>query len=395
MKKLVAFTIFCLIFNNLKSQEILTISPNSTNLNDKIDLTISGQNAHFSQASNIVWFSQGTSTTVYPNNIIVQNDNEIDANVTFAIYDPTGMYNVNVYNSIDGIISLENGITVYPQIIPELVTVSPEEANKGDIIELTITGENTNFNQSSKTVYFTQGSNTIIYPQNTNVLSNTEMTAKFAFFNSYETGKYSLEVSNDYNGIMYMENCFTLNSNPTPPELISNSPEKSPRNENITLLISGENTNFSQSTNTIWLNQNDRIIYANTSDVISDTRLEANFELSNTDSIGYYNLNVENEFDGDLKLENSFFIDYGTLVSSQDQNKLLIFPNPSNGNFRIESIPNSNCIIKIIALDGTVIKTYNNSTNSFLDISVSGLKGYYFVSIKNKNTLITRKILIQ
>lgn len=491
MKKIIPVIILSLVFNNLISQEIINVNPNNSIQGENIDLTITGQDAHFMQATNTtLWFSQGSSTILDPIYFDVQNDNSILANFSFSLFDPSGDYNVNVSNSIDDNLTLENGFTlntystdtflvsvepseahqnetigltisgyntnfgqasntiwfnqgsntIYPYYqyainnneisayfsfyeshptglydlnvqnsidgtllledeftllsYPKLESVTPDEAYKGDIIELTITGENTSFNQASNTVWFSQGSETAIYPVNTDIVSDSKIVAEFAFFNTYETGTYDVNVYNYLDSYLYLENGFLLNENLTPPQLISISPDKSPRNQSITLSISGQNTNFNQATNVVWLNQGNSTIQADTTEVITSTEIQADFAFSTSDSIGNYNVNVSNNFDGDLYLENGFTLDYGTFISYNELNKILVFPNPTKGDFRIDNIPNFNCTINIITMEGKVIKTYLNNNNSFVNISLSNLKGYYFVRISNKDFQITRKILI-
>ena len=494
MKKVIPIIILSLIFSNLKSQEIINVNPDNSVQGESIALTITGQDAHFAQATNTtLWFAQGSSTIIYPYNINIQNDNSISAYFSFDLYDPSGEYNVNVNNYIDGDITLENGFTlnafstdtflisVYPseapqnEIIgftisgyntnfgqasntiwfnqgsntinsnyfyvendnyiyaeftfaesnptglydlnvqnsadgnlilenkftllpaiqyPQLISVTPEEAYKGDIIELTITGENTHFNQASNTVWFTQGSNTVIYPVNTDVVNDSKLLAEFAFFNTYETGNYNVYVYNYLDSYLYLGNGFLLNDNPTPPQLISISPDKLPRDQSITLTITGQNTNFSQASNIIWFNQGNSTIQADTFKVITNTEIQADFAFSTSDSIGNYNVNVSNNFDGDLYLENSFTLDYGTFISNNELNKIIVFPNPTSGDFRIDNIPNLNCTINIINIDGEIIKTYHNNNNSYIKISLSNLKGYYFVRISNHDFQVTRKILV-
>ena len=75
-------------------------------------------------------------------------------------------------------------------------------------------------------------------------------------------------------------------------------------------------------------------------------------------------------------------------------NKILVFPNPTSGDFRIDNIPNFNCTINIVNMEGEIIKTYINKNNSYINISLSNLKGYYFVRISNDDFQVTRKILV-
>ena len=472
--------------------EIISVDPISSTLGETIDLTITGEDTHFSQATNTtMWFSQATSTIIYPNYIDIQNDTSILANFTFAITDSIGLYDVVVDNSIDGEIKLDNefflnqldpdtflvslgpteayenqyitftiagnntnfsqgsntiwfqqddhimyrdyikvisdnyiktgfllwedykkGIydlivhnptddtliledvfTLHYSLDPELISATPNEAEKGDIIEVTISGRNTAFDQTTTTLWLTQGGSTI-YPIDMDIVNDTEITSEFAFHNSYQTGNYHVYAYNILDGILNLESEISLIEDQTPPLLISNSPDNSKRNEDVTITITGENTHFNYSTNNIWLNQGNDTIYANNSIVNSDTKILADFGFSVTDSIGLYNLNVFNILDGSLILENSFTLSYGTFISENELNEIIVFPNPTNGDFRIDNIPNLNCTIRIISMDGKVVESYINKKSSYIDISLSNLKGYYLIQINNHDFQVTRKILI-
>lgn len=493
MKKVISILIIILFINTLKAQELISINPDNTVQESVIELTITGQGTHFSQGSNTsIWFSQGTGTTIYPTEIVVNGDDNIGAQFSFSISDPTGPYDVNATNSIDGDLTLENAFNLYPastdtfivsiypmeayqqeylgfsisgnntnfsqgsNIIwfnqgsntinssnyyvsndeylytefyfsssspigvyslniqnetdgalllenaltlyevenPGLVSISPNEVNKGDIIEFTIIGENTNFSQASNTITFRQGSNTIIYPSQTSVINDTELLSEVSFYNSYDVGYYELYLSNHIDGGLYLYDAVLLKENLNPPTLISVSPEKSPRNETITLKINGENTNFTQATNLVYLKSDYSIINPNSFIVTKDTEIQAELDLSINDSVGNYSVYITNDFDGELSLENCFILDYGTFTEALNMENLTVFPNPSFGEIKIDNLPKQKMRIDIINVEGKIINTYYNEYNNIV-ISTNALTGFYIIRISDNENIVTRKILIK
>ena len=84
------------------SQTLNSVLPSSAQQGQSLNVSISGSNLHFTQATNtIVWFNQGSSTIVSPLGINVLSDNSLNAFFNFQINQNLGWNNVNVSNSID------------------------------------------------------------------------------------------------------------------------------------------------------------------------------------------------------------------------------------------------------------------------------------------------------
>lgn len=105
--------IFSAFFGN--TQNITSVTPPIAEINQTLLVTISGQSTHFAQGTNTISFSQGTNTILFSQgtNTIV-SDSTIEA--TFAFNYPSlshgDQLDLNVNNSIDGLLLYPNAITV-------------------------------------------------------------------------------------------------------------------------------------------------------------------------------------------------------------------------------------------------------------------------------------------
>ena len=182
-----------------------------------LTVNISGQNTSFGQGSSTtyLWFSQGSSTIIYPNSILINNSTNIDAEFTFSYSHPTGYYDVNVYNSLDGDMTLFSGflLNTGPNP-PQIIVVDPNSAYRGQTLLVNISGQNTYFDQGSSTtfVWFNQGSSTIIYADLVNVTTTTELIAGFIIPNDAALGFWDVNIYDQTDGIVTLNNGFRIDS---------------------------------------------------------------------------------------------------------------------------------------------------------------------------------------
>lgn len=84
-----------------------------------------------------------------------------------------------------------------------------------------------------------------------------------------------------------------------------------------------------------------------------------------------------------------------TAIKEISAGNIVLFPNPSNGIFRIKLPTTNNLELKIYSKDGKLIYSDNSYTDSNkIDIS-NQTAGQYFVNIYNGKTLITKSIIIK
>ncbi|RLD66574.1 MAG: hypothetical protein DRI84_04505 [Bacteroidetes bacterium] len=90
-----------IITNSGGGAEIISVSPNEAAQGDTLTVTITGSGTNFMQGSNQIWFQQGTSV-IYPNYFYSLDNQTMEAEFIFTDSHSTGLYDVFVFNSIDG-----------------------------------------------------------------------------------------------------------------------------------------------------------------------------------------------------------------------------------------------------------------------------------------------------
>jgi hypothetical protein len=71
-----------------------------------------------------------------------------------------------------------------------------------------------------------------------------------------------------------------------------------------------------------------------------------------------------------------------------------IYPNPSNGAFRIRTNANENLVISIYNINGILIyKNVSYQNNDLIDISKQA-KGSYFVKINTVKSSLTKSVIV-
>ena len=289
---------------------LISALPDNAEQGDNLTVTITGRNTNFAQGSGTtnVWFSQGDSTLNSTSFTIISNL-LLNADFNIPVDAPTGFWDVNVLDEIDGTMTYEGGFRVNPPS-PIITFVNPDSAVQGTSLTVSITGQNTNFTSGglNANLWFTQGSETI----NATVVSasnDTLLDADFDIPGLAPAGKWNVSVSDNDDGIIYLNDGFTIL--PTSlPTLISVVPDNSVQGDSLTVSITGRNTNFTsgglnaslsftQGSETI--NINAVIVSAS-----NDTLLDADFNIPIDASIGLWNVSVLDNDDGILYLNDGF-----------------------------------------------------------------------------------------
>jgi len=452
MKKLLFFILSGVLCLNSFGQNLTSVTPASAMQGQSLSVSISGNNLHFSQATNtLVWFDQGSSTVVYPLGVNPISNNSLSAFFNFPVNQIPGWYNVNVYNEIDGFLSLPSYfvITANPTS-PQIISVNPSTAVLGEVLNVTISGLNMHFNQGTGTItWFQQGSSTIIYPNNQQATSSNNLVANYSIPNNATTGYYSTYTYNDSDGLLVLNNSFLLTTpvsylvttliNPITGGSVTGAGYYN-NNQLCTLTATANSAyyfvNWTENGNIVSTNQ----IYSFT--VNSNRTLVANFSPINqfmiTTSVsplfsgivigggaytlnqsatlyakalsGYYFVNwTEN---GNIVSLDSVYIfnvvSNRTLVANfnliisvpeiKDHTDVYIYPNPAAEFFYVDlnSNFNDNVIIELYDFSGKLTNSFNAGNELHLKISIENLKnGIYYINIKQKNKRnIVKKLFV-
>lgn len=186
MVKYGAFTIFGPI--------IISVSPNVGAQGDNLPVYITGEGTHFTQSSSTtVWFSQGSSTiNLY--SPVVYSPTYLRATVAIPSNATLGAWDVSVHTSSDGTITKFGGFTIGPR--PIITSIVPDSALRGQQLWVSITGQNTQFTQSSSIlqVVMTQASSTMITTINVANVTPTHLDAHFIIPLNQALGWYDVSV---------------------------------------------------------------------------------------------------------------------------------------------------------------------------------------------------------
>ncbi len=207
--------VFIFLFTSwwVTGQQLTGIGPNEGDAGSTLNVTITGMNTHFAQATQTgvrFYFGSATSTVTYPNSVTPLNDVALGVNFTIPPGTKSGWYTFDAYNHIDGYMVMPNGFKVNG---PDIQTITPDEGKAGTTLNVTITGVNTHFSQATNTAvrfYFSGATTTATFPNSVNVQSNTTMTANLTIPGNIPTGTYDFSVKNEFDGYLLVPGGFKV-----------------------------------------------------------------------------------------------------------------------------------------------------------------------------------------
>lgn len=176
------------------SQEITSVNPSSSSQHTKLSVAITGTNTHFTtvfEQATPIWFTQASPTIIIPTSFIPVHDELLIAELEIPANVDPGMYDLNILNSIDGLMTLPDAFEVLA-FYPVITSVTPSESRPGKSLAVTITGSNTNFSGATDVFtqatyfftqatpvggYFAQGSPVATFSQGTGTDAYSEITS--------------------------------------------------------------------------------------------------------------------------------------------------------------------------------------------------------------------------
>ena len=310
--------IILMIFSKISfSQQLVSVFPSSGNAGETLDVTITGTGTHFTDPSTIVdfGFNQGSATILY-NSITVINNNTITANINIPLSALDGDYNSKTINTTDGLLILPMSFHVNGYIAPTLTAISPNTANNGETLDVTITGNGTHFTQNgslSLTFQMNQGSGTI----NVNSVSATDDThlmANISVMNNTNTGDYSCFVSGGVDGTVYSPTIFHVNGL-HPDHINSLTPHFFNAGETVNVLINSSYSDYMLSPPTLNFGFGNGV-GVNTVNVLNDSLIIANVTIPANTYSGYYNYTATNSINGPAIKSGAIYVNGLTVPSS-------------------------------------------------------------------------------
>jgi len=194
---------------NPNPPQLVSIEPAGAHQGENLEVAISGQNTSFTQGTGTtVWLNKGYNY-IYPYATSVINDELVNASFLIDDDEALGNYDVNTHNWANGNLVLEDGFTIYDNI-PFIANIDPVSGYLGDLVSLSIFGENTHFLSASSYDAWLIKENLIIYPLEINALSNNEIVAEIAIPEDAAQGYWTVYTTNSVDGDMYLDDAFEV-----------------------------------------------------------------------------------------------------------------------------------------------------------------------------------------
>ena len=395
MKKL--FTFLFIAFALTSSAQLISVSPNSGYRGQTLTVTVTGQGTRFTTANvNSLGFYQGTviTTGLTINSVHAISNTILEINITINASNNTGLYKLSIDDGYLSLITLNSAFQVN---LPNLSYVTPNYAVRGQTLNVSITGVNTNFTQgSSLAVTFSQGSSTLLVNSVTPI-TNTTLTANITINPNSLFGMYSLTVNDPLAGSITKGLAFSVNAPPTP-SLTLITPAKIYSAQTLNITITGINTHFTQgstSVNFFYQGSPTSTVVVNSLIKSNDTTLVCNTTFNSSAVNGNYDVRVNNSIDGLLTLPAAFRIATGIDETQNNFSSIHIYPNPAKELINISFEQQSSAVtISIFDMTGRLSKYVNTNKKSTL-MDVSDLEnGIYFIAISGKDFTASRKLII-
>lgn len=326
MKKISILLLLLTQFLGIKAdaQSLVSVSPNTGAAGQSVAITVTGSGTSFGSTTQLV-FNQGTSI-ITASNIQVVSATVVTATLNIPANATSGAYML-VANSGINFMQLPNAFTVTGGSGPaaSIASIAPDHANKGDVLLVNITGNNTSFTQSTNTTVTLVALGTPIIATGVFPISDTHLTCAFLIPSDAASGAHSLVVTTSNDGVLIKPLAFTVGGGGSSPELTSITPSTGARGQSLDVTITGSNTQFTQSSDvTVTLFGSGSPIVADFAVPMSNTEIWASITIPSDAPLGVYDLGVWS--DGLLSLPSSF-----TVTNGGGSNPHLVSANPAFG----------------------------------------------------------------
>lgn len=267
-----------------------------------------------------------------------------------------------------------------------LLSVMPDEAEQGSSLELTITGQNTNWSGNSPAVSLRNAANPdeTIAASGVNVSTNTSLTAEFAITPIASPGLWDMLVDD-----LVLANAFTVIE--IIPALLSVEPEMGAQGTAVELIITAENTFWSGSDPSVLLQFNGSLptlIEPVSVSILSNTSLMASFEIPADATLGLYNVVVD-----ELELVDAFTVTIFESIAEKQAVVSKMFPNPASDQVILEL--NNKATLKVFDMNGgLVLEQQLNAGRETISVG-NLLKGVYMLEISTSNARQVKRLVVR
>lgn len=400
---ILSFT-FCLAYG----QSITSVSPAHGWRKDDVTLQVEGHNTLFLGAGylSMTLVSDVDGYVMHSLGAMVFSDEQFQVSFFIPPDATLGSYTLNIPTTNQGVLKKNNAFTVINIPKPGLLSISPNQAQNGQNLDITIVGTNTKFTQlaiNSVGIVFSQS----FIADFITVLDDTHLKASFSIPSNAQSGLYHFYV--DTIGGIYLEtySSFTING----VELASVTPSFATQGDTLDLTITGTRTSFTRASDIAvefykgYGPVGPTLINGTAVTVLNDLTLKTTVAFPKNANLDYYYVTVY--VDSESYIGNSYMfyvIDDGfpDPMGLDETNSLIrrLYPNPVHEKLYIETKQqlNSLTIIDITGkqtnLNLTEIK--QDPTHLVVPIDKLGLRsGIYFIRLESDNGFDYQKFIIE
>jgi hypothetical protein len=222
---------------------LISVTPPQGAQGSTLNITIFGSNTNFVNGTSAAGFGGGVTV----NSTTVISPTQIIANITVQNTATIGFRDVIV--TTGGEIARENVpgpflVTSTGAVIPRITEVNPPQGLRGQTLNVTVTGENTNFVNGTSVISF---SGTGITVNSTTVSSPISATANITI--APDAALTFRDVIITTGGeIATALSAFQVLTGTAPPRIIGINPTQGNRGQTLNITVTGENTNFVNGT---------------------------------------------------------------------------------------------------------------------------------------------------
>jgi hypothetical protein len=356
---------------------LVSVNPNNAEQGSNPTLTIIGQNTSWNGTNPAVVLRNVAtpSETLAATSVTVNSDTQLQAGFTIPLSASAGLWDLLVDD-----LELSSSFSIIA-LVPELVSVSPDNADQGSNPTLTIIGQNTSWDATSPIVRLRNVAlpSEIIDATSVTVNSDIQLLADFSIPLSASAGLWDVLVDD-----ILLVSAFTVNQ--VVPSLISIVPNIAIQGEIVVVTITAENTFWEGTSPDVYLEftgGSSATIEAQTVSVVNNNSLTASFNIPLAAEVGLYDV-----FVNDVILQNGFTVSLFESINSVSNNALQVYPNPAVDRLWLNITESAT--IRLIDLNGQVILD-ESLPIGLTPILVSQYKrGVYLLDI---NSLTQRKFI--
>jgi hypothetical protein len=349
---------------------LISVNPNNADQGSNPSLTVIGQNTNWNGTNPAVVLRNvaSPSETIIATSVTVNTDSQLQADFAIPLSASAGLWDLLVDD-----LELSSSFSIIA-LVPALVSVTPDNADQGSTLPLTIIGQNTHWDATTPIVRLRNVAtpSEIIEATSVTVNSDSQLLADFTIPVSGSPGLWDVLVDD-----LLLSSAFTVNQ--LVPSLISIEPNIAVQGELVVVTITAENT-FWEGTSPVvnleFTGGSSAIIEAQSVSVTNNSILTASFNIPMAAEVGLYDVYVN-----DIILQDGFTVSLYESIYSLNNNTLQVYPNPAEDRLWLNtSEPIS---VRLVDLNGQVVLD-ETFLSGLTPIMVSQYKrGIYLLEINN------------